>query len=259
MASIDAKFTGQNRIQIATERLDGFSLALQGHPDYSAAQALEVMIDGKALKVGPKTGLAFSRGPAGWKHGAATGSPGAKKKGMEGPIGAAMSAAHVYVYGAEGRDIAQKAAEWSTPQLHLTLSFRAIADKAVKPADLAGANLVLLGTKETNSLLAKLTPRLPLTLNAGAADYGLMFVYPVDGRYVVVNSGLPWWSGAENTGRNALRYLTPKNQALLSFGDFILFKGSLENVVAEGHFDRNWKLDPEAAEKMKASGAVTVR
>jgi hypothetical protein len=152
-----------------------------------------------------------------------------------------------------------KAAEWSTPQLHLTLNFRAIADKAVKPSDLAGENLVLLGTKETNSLLAKLSPQLPLELNAGAADYGLMFVYPVDGRYVVVNSGLPWWTGAENAKRNGLRYVTPKNQVLLTFGDFILFKGSLESVVAEGRFDGNWKLSPEAAQKLKASGAVTIR
>ena len=46
--------------------------------------------------------------------------------------------------------------------------------------------------------------------------------------------------------------------AFESFGDFILFKGGLDNVVAEGYFDRDWEFPPAAASKMRETGAVTL-
>jgi hypothetical protein len=74
-----------------------------------------------------------------------------------------------------------------------------------------------------------------------------------------VNSGLPWWTGADEAGRGG-DPMTPEPYRLLTtFGDYMLFKGSLANVVAEGRFDRNWKLPPEAAAKMNAIGTVTIR
>ena len=51
----------------------------------------------------------------------------------------------------------------------------------------------------------------------------------------------------------------PQPYRLLStFGDYILFKGSLANVLAEGRFDRNGKVAPDVAEKLRATGTVTV-
>jgi hypothetical protein len=44
----------------------------------------------------------------------------------------------------------------------------------------------------------------------------------------------------------------------MDFKDYILFKGSLENVVAEGRFDRNWRVPEAEAQKMTATGAVTI-
>ena len=53
--------------------------------------------------------------------------------------------------------------------------------------------------------------------------------------------------------------MTPEQFRLLStFGDYILFKGSLANVVVEGRFDRNWKVPADTAPKMLATGTVTV-
>ena len=46
--------------------------------------------------------------------------------------------------------------------------------------------------------------------------------------------------------------------ALGQFQDFILFKDSPDNIVAEGRFDNNWRLPEAEAAKMKATGAVTV-
>jgi hypothetical protein len=76
---------------------------------------------------------------------------------------------------------------------------------------------------------------------------------------VLVNSGLPWWTDAEEAGRTLGRFQPRPLAELESFGDYILFKGSLAHVVAEGRFDRNWKLPPSDAAKMAATGAVAAR
>jgi hypothetical protein len=39
----------------------------------------------------------------------------------------------------------------------------------------------------------------------------------------------------------------------------VLFKGSLANLLAEGRFDRKGQIPPEIAERIRASGTVTVR
>ena len=49
-----------------------------------------------------------------------------------------------------------------------------------------------------------------------------------------------------------------KLRTLQSFPDFILFKGSLETVAAEGRFGRDWRLTAADSEKMRASGAILV-
>jgi hypothetical protein len=123
------------------------------------------------------------------------------------------------------------------------------ADTEITETERQAADLVLFGTAETNELIAQLGGSFPLALAAGAADYGLLFIAPIGKRYALVNSGLPWWTGAEDT---------PQYRLLAGFGDYLLFKGSLANVVAEGRFDTNWKVPADASMKMRATGTVTV-
>jgi hypothetical protein len=175
----------------------------------------------------------------------------------------------MYVFGTSGaagpeeiarrREMAVRAAEWSTPGLKLLFNLRAEADQELSQSEIEGANLVLFGTKETNMLIARFAGKFPLELNPGAADYGLVFIAPAGARYAVVNSGLPFWTGAETAKRPGLTFIGPTYRVLESFPDYILFKGSLENVIAEGRFDRNWKVPAGDAEKLRATGAVTVR
>ncbi len=269
LASIDARFTGKNVIEIRTEQVDGFTLRLAGHPMITANQPIEIELDGAKFRAKPLESLSFSRTEKGWQPEKYVVPVGNKKPGLEGPISEAVSKRHIYVYGSldspaeaelqSRREQAAYAADWPDPLRRLLLFLRSMADKDVTRRDLDGANLVLFGNKETNSLIARLDHQLPLALKAGAADYGLVFVAPAGDRYVLVNSGLPWWTGAERTKRQEFRFMRPPYAILRSFGDFILFKGSLENVVAEGNFDRTWKVPPELAEKMAATGAVEIR
>ncbi|HWR51441.1 MAG TPA: alpha/beta hydrolase-fold protein [Bryobacteraceae bacterium] len=264
LAAIDARFTAPNRIEVTSENVTGFTLLLQGHPKASGRAPVHVTING--TKVETQSGRTLSY--TGMKPGKYTPPAGAKAPGAEGPVGAAVASRHIYVFGtqagtkeqiAERREIAAKGAEWSTPQLRLLLSHRVAADRDIREADTKGANLVLFGNRETNSVLAGIAGKLPLELNAGAADYGLIFVAPVNGKYVVVNSGLPWWTGQENAQRPGLRFLRAPYAALLTLGDYILFKGSLANVVAEGRFDNTWKLSAADRAKIEATGAVVIR
>jgi hypothetical protein len=260
VASVDAQFTADDVLAIETENVDGFTITL------TRARPVRVTVDGRAIKSKAAKMLSFVKDARGWRPGLYT--PKGKGPGAEGPISAAVSDRHIYVYGTADspapeerkrrREQAEAAAEWSTRRLPLLLTFRTMADSEVKESDLKVANLFLFGTKETNSLIARFVSSLPLAMNAGAADFGLLFIAPVGARYVVVNSGLSWWEGLERTDRLNRRYY-PRAMALWSFGDYILFKGSLDRVVAEGLFDSQWRVPAEQATLLTNSGAVQVR
>lgn len=265
-ALIDARFTGSNAIEITTKNLDGFTLNLAGHPKYSRGTPVSVTIDGTAIKTKP---LSFSKTARGWTAAHLENSPQAKHAGVEGPISEAVAARHIYVFGTGGspaeeelrsrREVATRAADWTGMAGRLAVSFAVEKDRDIDDADLASANVILFGTKETNSVIARLDEHFPIQLNAGAADYGLLFIAPAGNHYALVNSGLPWWTGSESIQRPGFHPLSGPAGLLDQFGDYLLFKGSLDNVIAEGRFDRNWKLPPDAAARMRATGAVVIK
>jgi poly(3-hydroxybutyrate) depolymerase len=350
LAEIDVRWTGPNRLEARTKNLDGFTLRLTGHPQFTPRTPVEIAIDGVVLQARATESLSFVRAAPGWSEGRAApagrgakgsttagaragsdAAPGAKasttagaragsdaapaagsgatpppatragrsagsrtqtaggppssaaatpawrvgrapvegkRPGAEGPMREAVAGRHLYVYGTADspapeeltrrRETAEHAAAWSWSRTRLHVSFAVRADREVGPEDLATASLVLFGTRQTNSAIARFAPTPPLALNASAADYGLAYIYPAGSRYVLVNSGLPWWTGAEDAGRGGYARYAPHLRALTTFGDFILFRGSLADVVAEGRFDRNWKLPAAAAAAMTATGAVTI-
>jgi poly(3-hydroxybutyrate) depolymerase len=269
LASIDAKFTAINEIEVHTAGLDGFTLRPAGHLMYEPSLPVFVRVDGSMLKLGPRAALSFSKTEKGWRAAIYVRSAAAKGPGREGPIAEAVGRRHLYVYGtadsAEEEELARRRAQaefganWGDPRQPMLLSLRTVADREVPNFEALNPNLVLFGAKETNTLIARLASSLPIELNPGAADYGLVFIVPDGDRYVVVNSGLPFWTGAEAAKRAVSPFTPPIYQVLLSFGDFILFKGSLQNVVAEGRFERNWKVPAEQAAKMTATGAVQIK
>ena len=101
--------------------------------------------------------------------------------------------------------VAMQAGNWSMYRgefLGRMLFFpRILADKDIRPSDLESSNLVLFGTKETNELINRFSSQLPLHLDSTATnEYGLFYIYPVNGKYIAVSSGLPWWSGIQEQG-----------------------------------------------------------
>lgn len=258
-ASIDARLSGAGEVQVETHSLDGFTLS----PDRPVTL---VLIDGALIRVKPGS-LSFRKQAGHWAVGSA--APSGKRPGLEGPIAAAVSGRHIYVYGTAGdpspaelayrRQTAETAARWSNPRESLQLSFPVKADSAVTADELDSDSLVLFGTRESNSLIARFADRLPLALSAGAADYGLLFIAGVGKHYALVSSGLPWWTDFEDSGRAVDTYAPARYAELATFGDYVVFKGSVAHVVAEGRFDRDWKVPADAAAKIAAVGTVSVK
>ncbi|MBT1710666.1 prolyl oligopeptidase family serine peptidase [Fulvivirgaceae bacterium PWU5] len=270
LATIDAAFTAPNQLTIKTTALGAFTLQLTGHPKFDAAKPLQVTLDGKKVKVTTAPTLSFQLQAGKWVATKYEAPAAAKKPGAEGPISAAFGERHVYVYGTAGNpseaelkarmDIATQAANWSVYRnafLGRIMVFpRVVSDKEVRPSDFQSSNLILFGTRETNTLVEKYSDRLPVELKAGTTDYGLFYVLPIDGRYVVINSGLPWWAMNKQT---QFAFAPVAVATLGEFKDFALFKGSPGTIVSDGYFDNNWKLADAERAKLEASGVVTLK
>jgi poly(3-hydroxybutyrate) depolymerase len=282
-ASIEAEVTAPNRITVRTNQVGAFTVRLDGHPRFDARQAVDVVVDGARLQMPGGASLSFRRDGDGWIAGRDAPGPGEKQRGAEGPIAEALASRHVYVYGTGGapgeaelaarRAVAERAADWSVhrgPFLGRVMVFpRVVADRELRPSDLADSNLVLFGTAATNEAIARLADRLPLRLDPADSEIGLVYVVPVDGRYVVVNSGRPWWEGMPPPGPGPARAPSgrPRGFAfmglpaglLMGLGDYVVFRGNLDQIVVEGRFDARWRLAAPEVALLEAAGVTVTR
>jgi poly(3-hydroxybutyrate) depolymerase len=263
LGSVDARIAGKAEARVETHDVAAFHLA--GAPLTLPAV---VTIDGTPVRVRAGGSLSFVKTDGRWREGRP--AAGGKSPEAGGPIAAAVAVAHIYVYGTadapppevveERRQAAERASDWSSPPYaRARVKFAVKADSEVTGEDIANCNLVLFGASRTNSLIARFGAGWPLELKPGAADYGLLFIAPLGRRYALVSSGLPWWTGAAAANRaGGDPFAPPALRLLETFGDFILFKGSLGTVVAEGDFDRAWKVPPAASAAMASTGTVNV-
>jgi predicted esterase len=308
-ASIDAQFTAPNHIEIKTSAVGAFTLRLPGHPRFAAARPVEMVVDGKTLTASSGTAApSVTRVDGSWTLSRYDASSSGKRAGAEGPLAEAFDGRHIYVYGTAGnplpqelaarREAAATAANWSGGAGLLggsVLFFpQVVSDRALRPNDMKIANLVLFGTKSSNTVIAQLADRLPMQLDDAASGYGLLYVVPIDGHDVLVSSGLPWWPPSApaavpvagparaNAGRNggAGRAAAPGGRSsaqaspppagydmlggraasyLMPLQDYVLFRGSLNDIVVQGRFDDNWRLSASDAGKLKATGVVVLR
>lgn len=273
-AAIDAKFVGDNQIEVSTSNLLAFTLKLEGHPQFRSGSPLKVSVDKKAFTVRSPDAVSFSKVNGAWVNRKFTPGRFSKKEGAEGPLSAALSSNHIYVYGTKGdpdeaeqrarQALATHAADWAFDRAfggRVMIFPRAIADNRVSQSDIETSDLILFGTAETNSWIEKYADRLPVQLNENAEGYGLVYIYPMNGHYVLINSGLPWWTPPASTEGQpgGIDRLTGKGSSLNAFPDFILFKDTPDNVISKGYFDNNWEIPESEMAKLKASGVVKLK
>lgn len=270
LASIDAKFTAENVVEVSTSGLNAFTLNLYGHPLFDPSKKTTVTVDGKSFNARSADAVSFMKEKGSWVNRKFTPGLTSKMKGAEGPQYAAVSSNHVYVYGTGGdpsneelasrREQAASAADWSGMAGRIMVFPRVISDQEVRQSDYETSNLILFGTKETNAIIGKYADKLPALLESGETDYGLVYIFPMNDHYVLVNSGLPWWTpSAQAVNSEGFAFMGSKVEMLMKDGDFVLFKETSDNIITRGYFDNNWNLPAEAAEAMKATGAVTVK
>lgn len=183
--------------------------------------------------------------------------PPRKRHGLSGPIEEAFDTPFLGVVGTDGgeelRNRAQdNAARWAREwDAFADGKPRFKTDADVTEDDIQRFNLILFGTPESNSVLARMAAKLPVKI--GDRSYamgeeswegptlGLVFCYPnplAPGRYVVVYSGTLY---GERLSNNHKHDLLP--DFLVFRGDRFSFDGTNEHVVG-GFFDMNWTPAP---------------
>lgn len=271
LATIDAKFTTDNNIEVATSALEAFTLSLAGHPMFNPGRKLAIKVDGKSFSLRGPDSFSFTKLKGMWVNKKFTPGLTSKQPGAEGPVNAAISSNHIYVYGTGGnpspeelaarRAQASAAADWAADRgaMGRVMVFpRVLSDRELRQSDYDISNLVLFGTRETNAVIEKFADRLPVHLKADAKDYGLLYIFPVNKHYVLVNSGLPWWTPPKKAAaQGGYSFLSPIPDLLKNYEDYILFKETPDNVITRGFFDNNWNLPPESSQLMKATGVVS--
>jgi poly(3-hydroxybutyrate) depolymerase len=272
-ASIDAKFTGLNKIEIQTSNLRAFTLNVKGHSKFRSDTPLAVTIGGKTMTAETKGLITFILQDSTWATQLKPYMllPGVKGPNAEGPISEAFASRHVYVYGTRGepspqemaarRSLAADAAKWQAPSPLLYFP-RVISDREVRPSDIETSNLILFGTGETNSMIKKFTDKVPIQLTGADSSYGLVYIYPEGEHYVVVCSGKPWWTmdgtNHPNPSRGGFRFFSGPVSMLMGLGDFAMYKNSLDQVVSSGVFDNGWRLSKADSAKMDSTGCIKI-
>ncbi|MBC7288571.1 MAG: hypothetical protein H5T86_11135, partial [Armatimonadetes bacterium] len=186
------------------------------------------------------------------------GFPPPKRKGLCGPVEEVFDGPFVLVQGTAGNreedaeiasDVRTWAAEWDAFADGYP---RVVTDTELTDDQIRSYNLVLFGTPQTNSVLARIAPKLPIAIGRGeyrvgehrfsGKNLGLVMCYPnpiAPDHYIAVYSG-PLY------GR---RLAVNHKHDLLP--DFLIFRcdrfeyDDTEMWVCGGFFDARWQLSPE--------------
>ncbi|EON75374.1 hypothetical protein ADIS_4078 [Lunatimonas lonarensis] len=271
LATIDAVIEEGQRISVASDSVLEFTLHLANHPSITLDRAIDVTLDGKSLKIQPSAELSFYKDGNTWRIGSLSQAGGMiKRHGISGPVFDAFSDRHIYVYGTADspsaaelerrRNEAVTAANWSAYRgefLGRMLFFpRVLADKELRASDLESSHLILFGHKETNSAIRQLEDILPMHLDPAFSDYGLLYIYPHNERYVVIQSGMPWWGGGRTTG---YAFMGQAHQKLTGFKDFAFFKSNPDEMILEGYFDSRWELSDQDRRMLQDMEAIILK
>ncbi len=275
-ATIEGIFKMKNTLDIKTTNIKAFGINPNGHPNYNGRKSIRLNIDGQNLTVfGLNNGQILIKKNDKWMVEKKVENLNIKSKTLEGPMIESMASRHIYVYGTadnpskevleERKKMAEKAADWSyyrSDFLGRVMVFpRVLADKEVRPNDMERSNLILFGTKATNSIISKNEQALPVELSENAvASSSLTYIYPNGKKYILVNSGLPFWEiPALDGGPFGSLRSAGKGGILSGYGDFVFYDKDLNNVISTGTFTNEWKLPDSEVAKLKSSGKINVK
>ena len=229
--------------------------------------AVRIQIDGEFL-TGPlpqsdrSSRFQLHREGDKWVAGPLPGDGLRKKHGLQGPIDDAFLDSFVFVR-PTGPSSHPKVAEWAKSEQERAVSrwrrqfrgdARVVDDSKLSDADIDGANLVLWGDPESNSVLKKIADKLPIRWSAEAIaagertfpaeDHALIAIYPNPlnpARYVVLNSGFTYREYDDLNNARQVPRLPDWAIVDLKTPPDARFPGK---VVAADFFGESWELTP---------------
>jgi len=257
-ATVDASVADDGaRLDITCDNVAALTIDLAQCPLRPQAETYQVAVNGEERAIAPTEGaLTIEIEPA-----PATGDwPPAKRKGLCGPAEDVFNTRFILVQGTAGSDeqdleLASQVGIWSEEWDGFADGApRVCTDSELLHAEIDRSNLVLFGTPETNSVIARLADRLPIEIGDHryailgrtfeGDDLGLVLCYPNPlnpDRYVLIYAG-------ELYGRKLS--INHKHDLL---PDFLVFDSSrfatadAEWNVFGGWFDVDWQPSQDLA------------
>jgi hypothetical protein len=254
-ARLEVEIDANNVVTVRTRNIAAFSLQPPAEL-IQAGKPLSLQVDGTVVAQDADAGQ-----PLRWSNrdvapaDAAPAAGSVKSPQQSGPIRECYRDPFLLVYGTQGvktgsvtdeTNARRFAREWQeyadgTPPIK--------ADSEVTAADRKNFNLILFGTRDSNSLIAEAADKLPVELTPTGYrlgqqrftenDLGLVMCYlsPFGvGRMIVVHSGVYWGAAL------------PINHKFDLQPDYIVFRNlydisdATNDAVAAGYFDNNWQL-----------------
>ncbi len=244
-------------LAIDCDNVAALTIALDDCPLQPGAESYRVSINGEERTLPPDEGrLRIVIDPleptAEW--------PPLKRKGLCGPAEDVFNSRFIVVQGTAGDDaqdmtIAAQVGEWAEEWDGFADGEPIVrTDEALLNAQIATANLVLFGTPETNSVLARIADRLPVEIGDHCyevlgrrfegPELGLVLCYPnplAPDHYVLIYAG-------ELYGRHlSINHKHDMLPDFLIFDSTMLTVGDTEANVFGGWFDVDWQPRPELA------------
>lgn len=261
-ARVDAERTAAGALRLTTQNV----AALRLTPD-RLLENVDVSIDGQTLQVTPEKNdhtnqvvVSLRKKNGQWSQGAPDPKSLVKRPGLQGPIDDAFLEPFLVVVPSEicrhrsvqtwvEFELARFLDRW---QALFRGQARVKRDSEVTEDDLARYHLVLWGDPRANSVLGKISDRLPIDWTQGSIAVGdqqfagnghvLTMVYPnpdSPSRYVVLNSGPTFREGHDRT--NSLQNPKLPDWAVIDLSQ-PPDADSPGKVVAADFFDERWKV-----------------
>jgi hypothetical protein len=265
-ARVRAAVRSSRTIEITTTNVTALALDIPADAKLvDASDTVAVRIDGAVLDVPPASGprwrAAVTKADGAWRLETAADAHALRKRpGLQGPIDDAFMDAFMFVGPAPGHEAASPADRWVADEFarakrewrrHFRGDVVERLPENVSADDIATKHLVLFGTPESNPLVAKVLPGLPVKHGGEAWSIGTarsavgsslpVLVYPNPlnpERYVVWNSGFTYREYAYLNNARQIPMLP--DWALVSTvdGRDSQFPGT---ILAEGFFDERWQ------------------
>ena len=268
-ADVDAEIVNSHLIKVTTKNVSALTLAMPpGLCPLDNSQAPKVVIDGKELVASPALSdrswtAHFQQRDEKWTLLADEDKSLRKRHGLQGPIDDAFMDSFVVVL-PTGKPINEKIGKWVESEIARATNqwrsqFRGEArvknDSDISEQDIASGNLILWGDPQSNRLLAKILPRLPINWDAqnitigkqnfASEHHAPIYIFPNPlnpNRYIVLNSGFTFRE--YDYLSNARQVPKLPDYAVVDLDEPISPKAP-GKIVDAGFFNEQWELSPQ--------------